>query len=343
MDWDDAISSLNKISQFYDRNCFRDVIDQVQMARAKLTHKNYSISKEALEFLIPAGKVTDYVLESYERGYLGFLAAAAHFQLGNNERLLPELNKIYNEETALTYNHGRDPVNALIQAALWDDINRPGFSARPFWTWLNKQNNVDLTVRDFAREQIKRIDSKSKSTQVSKRWNIYALGKFPELDWEMKLLDAEHGYIKIYPKQAFPNACVSDGGLLLPTKTWFDKISIRHAHSYHPLINIKSWVRLPIGIFFGITTYTTGASIAVGGCVLDAQTKSEGHLCQLSILGGKAVMDLSPGITNYILEPDMRHWQDLPAALLVVPAGTTDIQSHRCLKNYKDQTLKQII
>lgn len=342
IDWDDVIASLNNISIFYRKSCYQDVIEQVDVARKKLSHKTFSVTKEALEFLIPEGKVTDYVLESYERGYLSFLSAASHVKLDREKQVPPELNKFYNEETALTYNHGRDPVNALIQAAMWDNFKAFGFSSRPFWLWLERQNDVDPIIRTFAQKQIARIDSGG-SGYSQRLWRVYELGRFPDLEWEMKFIDNEHGYFRVTPKQSFPAACVENEVLLLPTQSWFSKIGRRHARSYHPLVNVKSWIRLPVGLVLGLSTYTSGAAIAIGGCVADAQVRAKGNLCELSIQGAKAVMDLSPGVVKYVLEPDLRHWRELPAAVVVVPADDANWKANGCLLKYGDDRLRLIL
>jgi len=342
IDWNDAIASLNNISFFFQKGCYEDVIEQVTVARDKLSHKTFSVAREALEFLIPEGKVTGYVLESYERGYLSFLSAAAYAKLEKPKQVLPELNKLYNEETALTYNHGRDPVNALVQAAMWDNFKDFGFSSRPFWLWLDRQRDVDPMVRKFAKAQIEKIDGRS-NVEPPSRWRVYELGQFPELEWEMKFIDNEHGYFRITPKQSFPEACVDNQVLLLPTQSWFAKIGKRHAHSYHPLVNVKSWIRLPVGLVLGLSTYTSGAAIGIGGCVADAQVRAKGNLCELSIQGAKAVMDLSPGVVKYVLEPDLRHWRELPAAVVLVPADDTRWKSNGCLLKYGDDRLRLVL
>lgn len=342
VDWSDAITSLNNISFFYRKGCYEDVIEQVTFARKNLSHKTFSVAKEALEFLIPEGKVTDYVLESYERGYLSFLSAASYAKLDKPRQVVPELNKLYNEETALTYNHGRDPVNALVQAAMWDNFKDFGFSSRPFWLWLERQDDVDPIIRKFAKDRIKGIDELS-SGESPRQWRVYELGRFPDVDWEMKFTDNEHGYFRVTPRQSFPSACVDNQVVLLPTQSWFAKIGIRHAHSYHPLVNVKSWIRLPVGLALGLSTYTTGAAIAIGGCVADAQAQAKGNLCQLSMQGAKAVMDLSPGVVKYVLEPDLRHWRELPAAVVVVPADDTSWKSNTCILKHGRDRLRLVL
>jgi Asp-tRNA(Asn)/Glu-tRNA(Gln) amidotransferase A subunit family amidase len=71
---------------------------------------------------------------------------------------------------------------------------------------------------------------------------------------------------------------------LISTESWFNKIAIRHSHGYHPLLNVQTWIRLPVGIVYSLIPVTAGAGIMVGGCVLDAAGEGKGSLCQLSLL-----------------------------------------------------------
>lgn len=318
VDWDDAIRSLNTVSALFAKKCYRQTIAQVEQARDRVNHKTYSVVKEALEFFIPEGKVTDYVLESYERGYLSFLAAASYFHLDssapeNKSALQTEMHKLYNEESALTYNHGRDPVNALIQAAVWDTYAKEGFSSRPFWTWLNRQKDSGSVVRKFAKQQLQRLDA-----QKAAQWHIYEIGEFPKLKWEMTLTDAEHGYLKITPESEFPAACAADGAIVLSTRSWYQKVARRHANSYHPLVNAKSWIRAPFGVAYGITTFAAGAGIIVGGCTIGAR---EVEICGWSVRGGLALISQSDDVVEYTLQPDMRHWERVPLAIMIEPAN----------------------
>ncbi len=108
----------------------------------------------------------------------------------------------------------------------------------------------------------------------------------------------------------------SDGTtLVIPTQSWFQKIAMRHSHGYHPLVNAKSWIRLPIGVIYGVSTVATGAAIVVGGCTLDAIGKTDGALCSISIEGGAALIAQSDDVVDYVLQPDLRHWKNIPAAI----------------------------
>ena len=250
------------------------------------------------------------MLESYERGYLSFLIALSYLRQNELAAMGVELNKFYSEEVAHLYNHGQDPVNALLQAVLWENFPREGFSARPFWLWLSRSELADSTVRAFATARVADFDAKI----LRAPWQIATVGSFPDLEWSMKFADAKHGYLEVRPKQSFPKTCSDGTTLIMPTQSWFQKIAMRHSHGYHPLVNAKSWIRLPIGVIYGVSTVATGAAIVVGGCTLDAIGKTDGALCSISIEGGAALIAQSDDVVDYVLQPDLRHWKNIPAA-----------------------------
>ena len=257
--------------------------------------------------------MTDYVLESYERGYLSFLIAMSLVRLNKTDMLTAELNRFYHEEVAATYNHGQDTVNALLQAAMWDNFPRDGYSSRPFWFWLSKDSETGGELREFASARVRAIDQKT----AAPKWHIGALGRFPNLDWSLTFTNSQSGYLAVSPGTPFAAGCADANSVLVPTSSWFRKIAIRHSHSYHPLVNAKTWIRLPVGVVYGISTVVAGAGIMIGGCGADAGISAKGHLCQVSIQGGAAVMASSGEVVRGTLQPDLRHWEKLPEAILV--------------------------
>lgn len=317
LNWSEPIETLNRISDLYRQRCYNDTISFANEAKARFGHKTFSFSKEALEFFSAEGTFTDYVLESYERGYLSFLIAASYVQLGRSKDAPVELNKFYNEERALTYNHGQDPVNALIQAAMWDNVQMEGFSSRPFWQWLANDQSIDQTVRAFAKKWLKQIDKK----QPTVTWQLWEIGSFPHLQWSTRFSSSQrNSYFDIKPSTRFPKTCSNtDGVLVLPTTSWLNKIASRHEHSYHPLVHIKSWVRLPFGLIYGLSTIAAGTGIMAGGCALDIGIKASGDICRVSIESGAAVMGESVNAVNYTIKPDLRHWEHLPEAIMIAP------------------------
>ena len=64
----------------------------------------------------------------------------------------------------------------------------------------------------------------------------------------------------------------------------------------------------------------------VGGCMLDAAGKGNGALCQLSVIGGVALMRTAPAVLEGALRPDLRHWEHVPAAFVVTRASTPELE-----------------
>lgn len=328
INWDDQIGTLNRISRLFQLQCYQEVIKVGGKAREKFRSKTFSIIDESLEFFVPEGTVSDYVLESYERGYLSFLISLSYLHLDNQNDFRVAMNRFYREEIAFLYNHGQDPVNTLLQAVLWDNYPREGFSSRPFWLKLSQDPDVLPSLTKFARLRIAEIDQK----KTPAPWSIAAVGRFPRLDWNMKFIDSKSGYFEVKTSTPFPQGCVDEGTVLIPTTSWFKKIAMRHSRSYHPLVNAKSWIRLPVGILYGISTITAGASVIVGGCALDGAIDpkgSGGALCRISIEGGLAIMGTSDDVVEATLRPDLRHWETVPAAFVLVQDQK---KSEQCLK-----------
>ena len=336
IDWQDRPRALNRISELFASGCYAETIASGRKARERFRHKEYSVVKEVAELFLPEGAVTDYVLESYERGYLSFLVAISYLRQNDRVAMSIELNRFYNEEVAHLYNHGQDPVNALLQAVLWENFPREGFSARPFWVWLSRSELAEAAVREFAAARIVEFDTKIPRAP----WQITAIGSFPMLDWSIKFSDTRNGYFAIRPKDGFPAVCHDGVTLVIPTQSWFQKIAMRHSHRYHPLVHAKTWIRLPIGILYTVSTMAAGAAIVVGGCSLEVMGKAEGALCRLSIEGGSALIALSDDVVESTLQPDLRHWENLPAAIyLTTEASPVDARCAQGIKDLKQQKI----
>lgn len=337
IEWQDRPRALNRISDLFMSGCYAETIASGHKARERFRHKEYSVVKEVAELFLPEGAVTDYVLESYERGYLSFLIAVSYLRQNDRVAMGVELNRFYNEEVARLYNHGQDPVNALLQAVLWENFPRDGFSARPFWLWLSRSDLADAPVREFAAARVAEFDAKI----LRAPWQITAIGSFPKLDWSMKFSDTKNGYFEIRPKVAFPAACRDGATLVIPTQSWFKKIALRHSHGYHPLVNAKSWIRLPMGVIYGVSTVAAGAAVVVGGCTLEVNGNTDGALCRISIEGGAALIAQSDDVVEAVLQPDLRHWENLPAAIYLTTAASQAETS--CAKEIRDRRRLKIL
>lgn len=60
--------------------------------------------------------------------------------------------------------------------------------------------------------------------------------------------------------------------------------------------------------------------------MLDAAGDGKGALCQLSVVGGVALMSTAPRVMEGALRPDLRHWEDVPAAIVVTRATEPNLE-----------------
>ena len=132
------------------------------------------------------------------------------------------------------------------------------------------------------------------------------------------------GYYDLYTKSDFPLRCSSVSGATMPSSAWVNKIKQRYAQDYHPLLNAKSWIRFPIGVAYGITTFTLGLGVTIGGCAADLSAEANGQICKLAAAGGGAMMGASGDVVSYALKPDLRRWKKVPSAIYISRAESTD-------------------
>ncbi|MDR4493409.1 MAG: hypothetical protein AB7P17_03910 [Nitrospirales bacterium] len=330
LDWSQRIQVLNQISLAFTQKCDQAIVQYAGRAQENFRHKTFSVSKETANVFLFDGALTEYVLESNERAYLSVLLAASYFRMGYPSEAKVELRRLDHELFAPLYNFGEDPVNLVLSAVLWEVLGEPG-DARTDWYRVaepltSSLLTVDPVLREFAREQVKRLDQGQGSIPS---WQVYGVGRFPEVDWELKLFGSKNGYYAIKPKQAFDPACLSGTGIRIPTESWFAKIAHRHDHAYHPLLNIQSWIRLPIAVIYGLVPFSMGAGIAVGGCAgaVSLGEKGSGDLCALSIFGGVQLMQMAPTFFQNTIRPDLRHWNLIPASFIITQAAVLESES----------------
>jgi hypothetical protein len=343
IDLTDRIATLNLLATAATERCHGLVTKYGEQARWEFRHKAFSITRETASVFVPDGTLTDYILESYERGYLSILLAASYLQSGKAEEAKVELRQLDHELFAPLYNFGEDPVNLLLSAVLWEQLGETG-EARVDWLRLRdlailtkETKEKDVTVRQFAGRRVAAIDAGEESGTA---WHVYAVGEFPQLDWDLQFFGSTAGYFSIRTKENFLPPCVSDTGLRLSTESWFDKIAIRHSHAYHPLLNMQMWIRLPIGVSYSLVPVAAGAGIMVGGCFIDAAGNGRGGLCALSIYAGVALMRVAPQVLEGTLRPDLRHWERVPASFVVTSAS--DPAQESCLTGVELATKKLI-
>ncbi len=331
VDWSNRIKVLNLLSLAFSQKCDAAVIEYTELAQSDFRDKAFSFSREMAGVFLSDGVLTEYVLESYERAYLRVLLAASYRRTGQVEDAKVELRRLDHELFAPLYNFGEDPVNLVLSAVLWEVLGEPG-DARTDWFRLAEPTSsfllhVGPALQAFAQEQVIRLDEGGRPTP---QWQVYGVGRFPEVDWDFKLFGAPNGYFVIHPNPPFQELCVSETGLRLSTESWFAKIAHRHDHAYHPLLNIQSWIRLPIGMVYGLVPFSLGVGVAVGGCAGAASLggRGSGDLCALSILGGTQLMQIAPTVFQNTVRPDLRHWELLPAAIVVTQES--DVDSEPC-------------
>lgn len=319
----DAVTVLNTFSDLLEAQCPKQAIEVGNWIRATYREKSYSITHEVASILIPEESIDEYVMESFERAYLSFLMASAYLNLGKPDDAAIELRQGYHEGRALLYNYGDDPVNSLLAAVLWNNLGSSD-DARPFWKRLSEQAADEDPARTFALDRLHEIDS---GTKLNSRWRIVTLGRMPKLDWSIDFRKGASGYYHIAPLEELPKDCHSANGILLNTSSWIAKIGTRYASDYHPLLHLKSWVRFPVGIAYGVGTAAAGASVAVGGCALDLKASGNGDLCREAMRGGGYLMSKSGDAMSYAVKPDLRHWEQVPAAILITRAPTNESES----------------
>ena len=341
MDLSRQIETLNLLADAFSQNCHNVVITYGAQAQAAYRHKTYSITRETTSIFLPDGALTAYVLESYERGYLTVLLADSYLRANKPDDAKVELRRLDQELFAPIYNYGEDPANLLLSAVLWEQLGDPG-EARVDWLRLWDQvgalKGLEPDIRSFAERQVARIDQ---GVAVQPAWQIYGTGTFPGVDWDLNFTGSSNGYFRVRPSAAFLPACASDTGLRIPTQRWFEKIAVRHSHAYHPLLNVQSWIRLPIGIVYSLVPVAAGAGVAIGGCAVDAAGKGNGQLCELSIRGGIALMRQAPKVLKGALEPDFRHWEHMPSAFVVTRAAR--LQDEPCARDLSDMDRTQAV
>jgi hypothetical protein len=60
--------------------------------------------------------------------------------------------------------------------------------------------------------------------------------------------------------------------------------------------------------------------------MLDAAANGKGALCQISVVGGIAMMRTAPAVLEGALRPDLRHWEEVPAAVVVTRASMPELE-----------------
>ncbi len=337
IDLSQRIETLNLLSSAFTAHCDELVVTYGAQARSQFRHKTFSITGETANVFVPDGTFIEYVMESYERGYLSTLLAASYLRMHKVGDAKVELRDLDHELFAPIYNFGEDPVNLLLSAVLWEQLGDIR-EARVDWLRLRDFQvfamREDQVLRQFAGERVSRIDD-GEGAGAGAEWRVYQVGRFPQLNWDLQFTNSTSGYFSVTPKQPFMTSCASSTGVRISTESWFNKLAIRHSHAYHPLLNVQTWIRLPVGAVYSVIPVVAGAGVMVGGCMLDAAGNGKGALCQLSVIGGVALMSTAPRVLEGALRPDLRHWEDVPAGVVVTRATEPGLEP--CLPKLGDR------
>jgi len=311
---------LDQLTELFTQSCFQEVISLGDHLRKFHRDKFYHLTSEAMEIVTPEGTFTEYVMESYERGYLTILISLAYLHLHQEDKALVELRRGSQEQRAEIYNHGEDPILNLLMAALWDRFD-PSMS-RPYWKYLSEFGTAGNNLAGFALARLNSIDQSPGQKII---WNMEGFGYLPELSWQSDFLSQKKGPYKITAASSFPEICASENSLLVPTRVWVDKIALKYKSDYHPFLYAKSLARVPFGLGYGLLGVTTGVAIGVGGCGLASYLHSD-DLCKASAEAGFQVIKESGDIVEYTLKPDLRHWKKMPLAIYLTtnPDGTAN-------------------
>lgn len=151
INFSDRIGTLNRLADAFAGQCYDLVIVQGEKARLEFRHKTLSLMKETTNIFVPEGSFIDYVMESYERGYLSLLLAASYAHVQKPEEAKVELRQLDHELFTPLYNYGEDPVNLLLSAVLWERVGEVN-EARVDWLrlkdldvmWERRQDAVRL-------------------------------------------------------------------------------------------------------------------------------------------------------------------------------------------------------
>lgn len=315
---------LDQVSELYRTACYEEVVVMATHIRKHRRDKEYSITGEALEVFVPEGTVTPYVLESYERSLLSIMISLSYLSMGKEEAALVELRRSHDEERAVLYNHGSDPVLTMLQASLWDRFDPE--MGRPLWKSLSEMPEQGPGVVNFAKLRLKQID---KGGDFKRRWKIFGYGQRPELDWKNNFFEKKNPY-KIFAKSKGPDSCSDSKSVLISTSSWDQKTAARYDHGYHPWLVTKSLIRVPVGLFYGIVGISGGIAVGVGGCYLDFAVEGKGEACGESLKLAGLLIGKSADLVGYTLKPDLRRWKKLPMAFYITSEELPE-QSTKCL------------
>ncbi|HRO68362.1 MAG TPA: hypothetical protein PL182_12405, partial [Pseudobdellovibrionaceae bacterium] len=298
---------LRGVNSLYQEGCDNEVMGLGRLILERSRDKVYSISREASEFFLSDGVSTDYVLEGYERVYLSLLMSMSALRSGRPSLAEMHLRKAGEDQRAQIANPTDDPVLTALQATLWENLGQAS-NARPYWKRLREKRSASGGLRAFADAQIKRLDRDKAPTS----WIIsVSPQRMPAPRWKSTRFSFEGQIYDFQPDRSFVPACEAPAGsaALMATESWFQELRNRHSIDRRPLTMAKGLTRGAIGVTFAATVGAAGVGLAVLGCGSERGSQAA---CEASLKMAFALASLGFTLTESYLEPDVRHWENLP-------------------------------
>lgn len=299
----EPLAALDRLSALAENGCDAETVELGPRIRGLARDKSYSLTAEAAEFFAPGGSTVDYVMEGYERSYLGLLIARSYLRLGRIDEARVELRRVDDDRRARIYNATDDPVIALLLAVMWEKTDDPG-TARAYWKQVFEAPAAGDALVGFAEAQIRRIDDGGSAPD----WIVREVDSFPELDWTW----GEGDRVRTVTAPAgFPAPCRSAGLVRAPTSTWMSEMNGRFSMKKTPLQAFRSHARAVVG-------FVAGATVVAGGVVLMLAACSDNRGgCDGAVRVGFEIMSAGVDAGKALAKPDLRHWRRVPAAFVI--------------------------
>lgn len=301
----EPLGALDILSRLSEEGCDQETVLLGRKIRDTYRDKYYSVTAEAAEFVAPGGSTVPYVLEGYERSYLGLLIARSFLRLGRTSDAQVELRRVDEDRKAAIYNSTEDPIVAVLLAVMWEKCGE-GDHARAYWKQVFERPGAEPVMVEFAEAQIRRLDR----GEVQSSWTVRAVGSFPEVGW--KLGEGGDKAYKLTVAEAFPAACASSATLKASTSSWLQELNGRYSMKRTPLQAVRTTARAAVGIAAGATLIVGGIFVMVAGC---SDSKHGG--CSQATEAGFDIMKAGVSLGSALAQPDLRHWKRVPSAFVL--------------------------
>lgn len=248
-----SVTALNQLPDAFARQCHHTVIEYGTSALAEFRQKTFHVIAETFSVFLPDGTLTDYVLETDERGFRSLLLAASYARQQQYDDAKVELRRLDHELSAPLDNYGEDPVNLLLSAVFREQLGEQG-EARVDWLRLRDIGGLptppDTIVRAFADRQIRRLDEGRPQRPLR---HVYGLRRFPAVQWDLPFASSNKGYVLITATEPFPAACASETGVRILTRSWLETIAPQRRppstahHAEQDQVALRDYLQLRAG------------------------------------------------------------------------------------------------